>query len=570
MMKENFNILVSDRSKYCDFLNVLQDKYAGINIFTSVENFESAHEHILIPSVYANNGLFVLFIEYPYLDYIYKFLNKQHLTKTNYIIVCFYYSNISNLSRYENVFDFINTKQVSFDIDFFINRLNNEIHCRNRISFLQWELNEFYEIGKSLSYEKDTGKLLDMIISSSMNLTSSDAGTIYLIVDKETGECSPIRDNLYEDKLLKFMIAKNFSIDIHFQGTTCPVTTESIFGYSAISGKTVRIDDAYNIPPELSYRHNNSFDLNTGYLTKSILTIPMKDHGNNVIGVIQLINKKKHKNCILDYSKIEALENIIPYNYNDELIMNSLAGQAAVALENNILYRDMKNLLQEYQDQNIHLSILSRKILKAHEEERRRIAREIHDGPAQMAASLFLKLEICKKYLHNGDTEKFNMEINALGKGLQSTVKEIRTIIYNLKPTCLEDGLIQALENQLLVFYENTGIKVIFEVQGDESKIEYYLASTIYRIVQEALSNINKHADANNVNIDLNITGKNLSLLISDDGKGFNTDKIKKHNRLEGGFGLEGIRERLELVRGEFEILSEPGKGTRIVISVPI
>ena len=420
-------------------------------------------------------------------------------------------------------------------------------------------LKEFYDIGKSLSSEKDTLRLFEKIINSSLRLTGADAGTIYLVVDKKDGSWSYVKNGSSRGKLLKFVITRNNSMDVHLEDFTSTISNKSIFGFSVISGKSLIIDDAYAISPDVEYRHNRSFDENSGYKTISVLTIPMKNHDNNVTGVIQLINKKK-------------ADKILSFNSMDELIMNSLAGQAAVALENNLLYRDMQLLLHDYKQQNNHLVLLSRKILKADEEERKRIAREIHDGPAQSAVNLSFKLEICKRYLADSRLEELSDELNNFGGLVHSTVNEIRTIIYDLKPSNLENGLISAIGSHIEAFSQNTGLNTDFKHSGKDSGVEYYLTSTIYRMLQEALSNVNKHADAQNVAINLTISEDSILLSISDDGRGFDPEglKTRKFDKLKGGFGLEGIRERIELVRGVMKIDSAPGKGTILTLKIPL
>lgn len=433
-------------------------------------------------------------------------------------------------------------------------------------------LREFYDIGKSLSSEKDTLKLFEKIINSSMKLTCADAGTIYLVVDQKSGSWSYVKNGSYRGKLLKFIISRNASIEVDLEHHTSPITKKSIFGFTVISGNSLRIDDAYRIPSDVEYMHNRSFDASTGYVTKSILSIPMKNYDNNVTGVIQLINKKKSTQTRIDYADKDQINEIIPFDQNDELIMNSLAGQAAVALDNNLLYRSLQDLLVDYRQQNSHLLFLSKKIMKAHEEERKRIAREIHDGPAQSAANLALKLEICKKFLERGDKDGLSSEMSNLNLLIHSTVKEIRTIIYDLKPSCLENGLISSVQSHICTFSENTGINIDFKHSGDDSSVEYYLTSTLYRIVQEALTNVKKHAEAKNIKIGLFITGEKVTLSIADDGKGFDVAELKYKNidKLKGGFGLEGIRERVELVKGHMNIDSAVGKGSIISVSIPI
>lgn len=433
-------------------------------------------------------------------------------------------------------------------------------------------LKEFYDIGKSLSSEKDTLKLFEKIVNSSMKLTSADAGTIYIVVEQKSGDWSTVKNGSTRGKLLKFVIAQNTSLEVNLQDFSAPISPESIFGFTVISGKPLRITDVYKIGEEDEYRHNHSFDKNTGYRTKSILSIPMKNHDNDITGVIQLLNKKQTWDTIIDYQKADAADEILSFNDTDELIMNSLAGQAAVALENSHLYKSMQDLLHVYRQQNTQLLHLSKNIMKAHEEERKRIAREIHDGPAQSIVNLSLKLEICKRYLSASDMENLASEMNILGESIRSSVKEIRTIIYDLKPSILEDGLISAIQKHIETFSASDGLKISFIYRGNDSGIEYYMTSTIFRMVQEALSNVKKHAEADNIHIRLVLTNARITLDIIDDGKGFIAEELmtRKFDRLKGGFGIQGIRERLELVSGSLDIQSSPGKGTKLHIEIPV
>lgn len=433
-------------------------------------------------------------------------------------------------------------------------------------------LKEFYDIGKSLSSEKDTLKLFEKIINSSLKLTSADAGTIYLVVDRETGQWSHIKNGSTRGKLLKFAIARSSSMEVNLQDFTALISKKSIFGFTVISGKSLKIDDAYEIGKEVEYKHNRSYDKTTGYRTKSMLSIPMRNHDNHITGVIQLINKKQSWDTSIDFAKGEADYKILSFNDTDELIMNSLAGQAAVALENSHLYRDLQGLLKVYREQNSRLLYLSKNIMKAHEEERKRIAREIHDGPAQSAVNLSFKLEMCKRYFADGKTDELQEEMNRFGEAIHSAMNEIRTIIYDLKPSFLEDGLIAAVQRHIETFSASSGINIDFDCKGKDSSVEYYMTSTLYRIVQEALSNVKKHAEAGNISIKLGITNARITLDIADDGKGFDVEELKtrKFDRLKGGFGVEGIRERLELIRGGLTIQSAPGKGTALHIEIPL
>ncbi len=568
MLNNKVYVFVANKKNYIKFFHSLKDYYTDITFTNHINDLLMKIDQDLASD---KNKMNIFFIEYPFLHDVATYLSKK-MDSLSYILVAF--SNKKEALSFDisNLFDFIYTDYDDFDFNFFYNRLHIELTNKKRIFLLQFEVKEYYEIGKSLSSEKNSLKLFEMIINSSMKLTSSDAGTMYLVIDKDTGKWSSVNHHNAENALLNFVIAKNTSMDIKLEESISPITRESIFGYTILTGKPVRIDDVYNISPKVDYNHNHSFDQKVGYKTRSILSIPMKDNKNNIMGVIQLINKKKNFDKVLDYHNKDDINEIIPFHSSDELIMNSLAGQAAVALENNLLYEGMQELLENYKEQNEQLLFLSRKILKAHEEERRRIAREIHDGPAQSTANLSLKLEICKKFFKINEPEKAYLEMNDLKKDINATIKEIRTIIYDLKPSYLEGGLFSAIDNRLKIFQDTTNIKVDFKASGDDSNIEYYMASTVYRIIQEGLSNIYKHAEATHIRIELFINDKKIFFSIDDNGKGFNTSDLskKKQRHLEGGFGLEGIKERIELVKGEISINSEIGKGTHIIAHIPV
>jgi len=449
--------------------------------------------------------------------------------------------------------------QNPFQVKTFFNRLSRACECKAQLLVLESEVKEFYNIGKILSAEKNPRALLETIIDASMKITGSDAGTIYLVINQDDEKWSSYEPHSTEKKLLKFVIAKNNSMTIHFEATTCPITWESIYGYTLLTGQPLRIDDAYHIPENCRYRHNPSYDQATGYKTRSILSIPMKDHQDRILGIIQLINKKMNGR-------------ILPYDVKDEMIIYSLAGQAAVALENILLYRDMEDLLRSYKAQNNELQRLSKKILKAHEDERMRIARDIHDGPAQSLANASLKIEIMKKYLQRDMMEAFLKELDELNTNIKLTTKDIRKVIYDLKPSVLEMGLIHALKSHLSLFHDTTGIQVNFHHTGDDASLQYYVTSSLYRIVQEATTNIRKHAEATKVDIFLNIGSEKIRLIIVDNGKGFNPEDTRKKGseKLMSGFGLEGMRERIALIQGTFTIDSKPGDGTKLDFIIPM
>ncbi len=218
-----------------------------------------------------------------------------------------------------------------------------------------------------------------------------------------------------------------------------------------------------------------------------------------------------------------------------------------------------------------HRQLLGLKIIKAQEEERQRVARDIHDGPAQMMSNVVLKAEICERLI-DVDPEKARMELQNLKKIMRDSLQDVRKIIYNLRPMSLDDlGLVPTLQRYVLTFQEETGISVSFNTRGSQPELKSVISLTVFRIVQEALSNVAKHAKANTVVMQLEFLEDSLKLFVYDDGVGFDAARLKERNEdISSGFGLVSMRERIELLGGDMRISSEPGKGTRLNIIIPL
>lgn len=238
-----------------------------------------------------------------------------------------------------------------------------------------------------------------------------------------------------------------------------------------------------------------------------------------------------------------------------------LVSQINVAL--NYLNRDLKKMntqLEQLKDKRA----LSVKIIEAQEEERKRIAREIHDGPAQAMANVLSKSELCEKLITK-DIEQAKIELKTLKNIVQQSLKEVRKIIYDLRPSALDDlGLIPALSRYIKNFSEETGIFVDFSVLSDYKRLSPEIEITCFRVVQEALTNIKKHSKAKNASVKFEFGMRFISIIIKDDGIGFDKENIGQ------GYGLMGMRERIEILNGKFEISSFKNNGTQIYISIPV
>ncbi len=207
--------------------------------------------------------------------------------------------------------------------------LEKDLEVRKR------EFQELRDIGIALASEKNLDKLLEMILQKSREITNSDAGSLYLVEKKGN------------ESFLHFKLTQNDSLDLKFDEFVMPISHKSISGFVALEKDTLNIPDAYNISESAEYSFNKAFDEKVGYRTCSILTVPLIDHKNEIIGVLQLINKKKSFDIKL--KKISDFEEkVLPYPSQDERLLLSLGSQAAVSIENNILYQNIQNLFEGF------------------------------------------------------------------------------------------------------------------------------------------------------------------------------------------------------------------------------
>ena len=210
---------------------------------------------------------------------------------------------------------------------------------------------------------------------------------------------------------------------------------------------------------------------------------------------------------------------------------------------------------------------LGLKIILAQEEERKRVAREIHDGPAQFMANLVLRTEICEKIL-DSKPQEVKKELGELKGMVRESLQELRKIIFDLRPMAIDDlGLVATLKRYLEDFREkHPHLKVEFVHSGAPLHERKDLDIALFRIIQEALSNIVKHSQATEAFINVEINPERINVIVRDNGRGFDQKKVQSSS----GYGLLGMRERIELLDGTMDIRSAPGEGTEIKVSVPL
>jgi signal transduction histidine kinase len=252
------------------------------------------------------------------------------------------------------------------------------------------------------------------------------------------------------------------------------------------------------------------------------------------------------------------------FSPEDVRLLEGIAGQMATAVENARLHQEVRH------KDEIRGELL-REIFSIQEEERRRIARELHDETSQVIASLTANLEAVASMLPHGTAEAKTRlrKVEQLSIGM---LGEIHKLIYELRPTLLDDlGLMAATRWLADNILRPAGVKVNFKTAGRVRRLPAQLETTLFRVIQEAVNNIAKHAHAKNASVRLHFKKNIISVHIRDDGGGFDVEEAVSSKNRPRGLGLVGMKERVELMNGTLSIRSRPGGGgTEIDIEIPL
>ncbi|MBI4776699.1 MAG: PAS domain S-box protein [Deltaproteobacteria bacterium] len=233
-----------------------------------------------------------------------------------------------------------------------------------------------------------------------------------------------------------------------------------------------------------------------------------------------------------------------------------------------VIIRDISERLRYERD----LIDLSEKLVHAQEEERKRISQELHDEVGQALSAININVEMLERtgnILSDASAKRLR-DIRTL---VEKSIDDIHRIAYDLRPHLLDDfGLVSALRWYTESFEDRTGIRVRLHLEGEASKLSPDIETLIYRVTQEALTNVSKHAEATKTDVLVDYRGKGISLTIADDGKGFNAeDRRSRYASRAGGMGLFGIRERVAVYGGRLDVESNSnGGGTKLLVQVPL
>jgi signal transduction histidine kinase len=234
------------------------------------------------------------------------------------------------------------------------------------------------------------------------------------------------------------------------------------------------------------------------------------------------------------------------FSDDDLRLAETFAARAAVAVE--LSHRVAQDAL--------------RRVVQAQELERRRLARELHDETGQALTSILLGLKPLEEALADHPAQAGLAELR---EQVVSALQDVRRLAVELRPAVLDDfGLVPALERLIESYAEQSGIRVDFHSALGEARLPSDVETALYRVVQEALTNIAKHANAGSVSVSVARRETTVAATIEDDGEGFDLRFVR-----EDGIGLIGMRERLALIEGRLHVESRPGVGTTIVAEVP-
>ncbi len=212
----------------------------------------------------------------------------------------------------------------------------------------------------------------------------------------------------------------------------------------------------------------------------------------------------------------------------------------------------------------------SRQVFQIIEEERMRIARDMHDGPAQSLSNLVLRAEILER-LVDREPERAKVEIQTFKDLVRGVLEETRDLIFDLRPMTLDDlGVIPTLRRLVAEYKDREGMDARLSVIGAERRLPPETEGALFRIVKEALVNVRKHANARTLEVLINLQPNRVSAVVKDDGEGFDLAAVEQKLAREPHFGIISMRERADLEHGQLEVLSQVGRGTEVRVTLPV
>jgi two-component system sensor histidine kinase DegS len=209
------------------------------------------------------------------------------------------------------------------------------------------------------------------------------------------------------------------------------------------------------------------------------------------------------------------------------------------------------------------------RVIEAQEHERQFLVQEMHDGPAQALTNLILQAEICER-LFDKDAGRTREELANLRQAVSDTFQEVRSIMFDLRPMMLDDlGLVPTLKKYIEGFQEKSGLPVNLTITGKERRLESHNEATIFRVIQELVTNAREHAHCTSIEVSLDMDETWVRASVEDNGTGFDVDEVMQAVDQYKTIGLATLRERVEMLGGQMNIDSGVGRGTKVSLETP-
>ncbi|MBM3156070.1 MAG: GAF domain-containing sensor histidine kinase [Chloroflexi bacterium] len=386
------------------------------------------------------------------------------------------------------------------------------------------ELLALSRISAAVSGLRDLDGILEVALDAVLNIMNGEIGGI-LLIDEQT-------------QTLSYRVHRGFS-DKYAQEMQLKIG-EGIAGRVAQSGKAVLVEDISTDPRAAWLALISKEGL------KAFISVPLRSK-DSVLGVLNVASRLPHS-----------------FTKDDMHLLHTIGDQLGVAIEQAELYDRLSKERQNYQR-------LARHMLMAQEEERARVARELHDETSQSLTGLSLNMQAIlsiAKTSNLGDAA-FRTKLEKAYNITFQLNSEINKIMKSLRPTALESlGLAPAIRQYADNRLQSIGVKVSVRQEGVEERLPKEVEFALYRIAQGSIANIALHSQAKNVTVSLRRTSDELVMEIEDDGKGFDASKPIQVDESGHGRGLLSMKERADLLGGTCDIQSQPGKGTRIKVRV--
>ncbi len=373
-------------------------------------------------------------------------------------------------------------------------------------------------ISQELATELDVDKLLQRILHAAINAVDGVAGAV-ILVDRSCEE-------------LVFAVVEGGGGQA-LQGRRIGLE-QGIAGWVVRNRQSLIVNDVSQ-----DDRHDDEVSVAVDFPVYSMICAPLITKGE-VIGAVQVLNKAHGRQ----------------FDDDDLDLLTTFAAQSATALENARLYQELKRERD--------------RLISVEADIRRRLARDLHDGPAQLLTALLANIEFIQRLWHR-EPERVPEELANLVPLAHKVLRQVRTLLFDLRPVILETrGLIPALESYVQRQQETNGLSYHLTIHNFEGRLVPHAERAIFGIIQEAVGNVRKHAQAQNVWISLRRQGGDLVVEVQDDGRGFDVAQTNARYDESGSLGMLNMKERAEVIGGQLSVHSQPGSGTIISLIVPL